>query len=557
MRGRLFWLAFLGLALAAPLPQLYDRLEGVLARVGTANPSQALAALDQAQSLLRQEGESLPPVLRDAALGNLQEARQALARKSQADLEARLLLVRHLLAKALYDGYFQAPPAEKPGYLSRLARAAGLGQGALEVAGLPPEEARRRLEGRFLQLMAQDLGQALAASSRPQAYLALARAYARFLVVQDSPQSTLRAQDFVQALAKVSGGENFRPGVQELQKKVAAWRQSLQARTAAPLSPAPTPPTQASTPPASTPSPAPLPSPSQVRLAETFLPQEIREETNLLRLDPEVALRVGEALQRLAIPSLINWLDLLDEVRSSLAQAQLYTASGQYERSRAQLAYAYNRFRLKVYPVVGAYAPELAERADRLFLQMQNAVGLRTADFTVLLGEIQEMEERLLGGTLGPWHSLQVQVELFSLGIPRAVFFLLAAALALFPLYLIRLTFGGRNLYWNLLSLAFLFLVLPILTEGFSYMGSILAEYGGLPVLGVLANLSIAQALVPYLAWGLSAFLVVALAGAGLRGIAAQFGLLKERGAEVAATTEARPAPTLTSETIVEWDEEF
>ncbi|WP_235283883.1 hypothetical protein [Thermus sp. 2.9] len=51
-------------------------------------------------------------------------------------------------------------------------------------------------------------------------------------------------------------------------------------------------------------------------------------------------------------------------------------------------------------------------------------------------------------------------------------------------------------------------------------------------------------------------FLVVAFAGAGLRGIAAQFGLLKERGEEVAATTE-RPATTLTSETIVEWDEEF
>ncbi|MDT7922677.1 MAG: hypothetical protein RQ998_07190, partial [Thermus sp.] len=61
----------------------------------------------------------------------------------------------------------------------------------------------------------------------------------------------------------------------------------------------------------------------------------------------------------------------------------------------------------------------------------------------------------------------------------------------------------------------------------------------------------------PYLAWGLSAFLVVALAGAGLRGIAAQFGLLKERGAEVTATGVEPPPSTLTSETIVEWDEEF
>jgi hypothetical protein len=566
MKRWLLLVALLGLALAAPLPQVYDRLETTLARVRLDNPTGALAALDQAQGLLRQEAEGLPPVLRDAAISNLQEARQAVLRKSPVDLEARLFLVRHLLGKALYDGFFTAQGEEKALYLSRLVRATGLGQGAVrEVAGLPPEEARKRLEGRYLALMAQDLAQALAATSRPQAYLALARAYARYLVIQDSQRSTLKAQDFIQALAKVSGGEAFRPEVQEIQKKVLAWREALRPGAAAPAPspqagtptppPAPSPATQAPSPPASP--PPQTPSTTQVRLAETPLPGELREEVNLLRLDPRVATQVGEALQRLAIPSLVNWLDLLDEVRSSLAQAQLYTESGRYEQARAQLAYAYNRFRLKVYPVVGAYAPELAERTDRLFLRMQNAVGLRTVDFTVLLGEIQEIEERLFGSTLGSWHAFQTQVELFILGIPRAFFFLLAGALAFFPLYLIRLTFGGRNVYWNLLGLAFFFLVLPILTEGFSYLGSILAEYGGLPALGVLANLSIAQALLPYLAWGLSAFLVVALAGAGLRGIAAQFGLLKERGAEVTATGVEPPQSTLTSETIVEWDEEF
>lgn len=543
-------------AWAAPLPQLYDRLEETLRAVRLENPTQALSALDRAQSLLRQEGEGLPPVLRDAVLTHLQNLRQAVLRKSRADLEARLYLVRHLLGKALYDGFFQAPQGEKASYLARLAQATGLPQALVkEAPTLSPEEARRRLEAHYLQGIAEDLNQALAATSRPQAYLALARAYARFLVVQDSPQGTLRAQDFVQVLAKVSGGEAFRPQVEALREKVAQWRQSLRPRTEAPSAPTPqpTPP-----PPASSASPS-APTPSPARLAEPLLPEEIREETSLLRLDPQVATRVGEALQQLALPSLVNWLDLLDEVRSSLAQAQLYTETGQYQRARAQLAYAYSRFRLKVYPVVGAYAPDLAERADRLFLLMQNAVGLRTVDFTVLLGEVQEIEERLLGGTLGPWHAFQVQVELFFLGIPRAVFFLLAAALAFFPLYLIRLTFGGRNVYWNLLGLAFLFLVLPIVAEGLSYFGSILAEYGGLPALGALANLSIAQALTPYLLWGLSAFLAVAFAGAGLRGIAAQFGLLKERGAEVTPGGADRewPATTLTSETIVEWDEEF
>jgi hypothetical protein len=104
-----------------------------------------------------------------------------------------------------------------------------------EVAGLPPEEVKKRLEGRYLALMAQDLAQALAATSRPQAYLALARAYARYLVIQDSPRSTLKAQDFIQTLAKVSGGEAFRPEVEEIQKKVLAWREALRPGAAAPV----------------------------------------------------------------------------------------------------------------------------------------------------------------------------------------------------------------------------------------------------------------------------------------------------------------------------------
>ncbi|WP_243028033.1 hypothetical protein [Thermus albus] len=567
------WLAlalFLGLvALAAPLPQVYDRLEETLGQVRLDNPTQALSALDRAQSLLRQEEGGLPPVLRDAVLLHLQDARQAVLKKSAVDLEARLLLVRHLLGKALYDGFFQAPAAEKPQYLSRLIQATGLPQTQAQgVENLSPKEARLRLETAYLQLITESLNQALSATSRPQAYLALAQAYARFLVVQDSPQSTLRAQGFIQVLSKVSEGQGFRPLTEDLLQKVGVWRKQLQ--TLNPVSPTPPPASPPSaqsplsspvgkpstTPPASSPPSPPPPSPGPVPLAAN-LPQELREETSLLRLDPQAAVRVGETLQRLAIPSLINWLDLLDEVRSSLAQAQLYTEAGQYNQARAQLNYAHSRFRLKIYPVVGAYAPELAERTDRLFLAMQNAVGLRTVDFAILLGEIQEIEERLLGSSLGPWHALQVQLQLFLLGIPRAILFLLASVLAFFPLYLGWITFSGRNVYWTLLGLSFLFLVLPIVGEGLSYMGSILAEYGGLPALGLLANLSIAQGLVPYLAWGISAFLVVAFAGAGLRGIASQFGLLKERGKEATAAMEPQQPTALTSETIVEWDEEF
>lgn len=557
-RGLAFSL-WLVLALAAPLPEFYDRLEGALGQVRIEAQTQALPALERAQSLLRQEGEALPPVLRDAALLNLQEARQALLRKSQADLEARLLLVRHLLGKALMDGFLAAKREERDAFLGRLARATGLPQALVqEVRSLSPAEARRRLEAYYLQAMAEDLGRALGAGSRPEAYLALARAYARYLVIQDSPQSTLRAQEFVQALAKVSGGEPFRTEVAALREKALAWRKNLQIgpkpQIAAPSSPQTQAPKASSPPPPATPSTPP----SSLPLPTEDLPKGLREEVSFLRVDPEVQAKIGKVLETLGYPSLVEWLPTLDEVRSAVAQAQVYTQAGQGERARLYLNYAYNRYRLKVMPLVESYAPDVASRLDRFFQHLSAAPALRTVDLTVLLAEVQEAEEQLFGDTLGFWHTLQTNLVLLFAGIPRAVFFLLVGVLAFFPLYLIRLTFGGRNLYWNLLVLASFFLFLPIIAEGLSYFGSLMASYGGLPWLSLLTYLSIGEGLVPYIVWvWFSAFLAVALATAGLRGIAAQFGLLKERGAEVAPTAERPPSTTLTSETIVEWDEEF
>ena len=562
MKRWFFLLALLGLVLAAPLPQAYDRLERVLAGVRLDNPTQALAALDQAQGLLRQEAEGLPPVLRDAALSNLQEARQAVLRKSQVDLEARLLLVRHLLGKALYDGFLTAPQGEKAAYLTRLARATGLGEGvAKEVAGLPPEEARRRLEGRYLQLMAQDLAQALTATSRPQAYLALARAYARYLVIQDSPRSTLRAQDFVQALAKVSGGEAFRPEVQELQKKVLAWREGLRTGTAAPAPspqtppPAPSPATQAPPPPQAS---APAPAPSSTPTPPTSAQESPRVETFYVAswADPALRERLRRVASDLGFTYYQDFLEVLTQTQLQLGLATTALGQGDQARAREHLESAFWSFSSKVEPLAALVNPSLTERTLRALTRLTQAVGVRAIDVFPVYEALEELGRQFRTGPREtPW--LDLRLGLLNLvGIPRAVFFLLAAALAFFPLYLIRLTFGGRNVYWNLLGLAFLFLFLPILAEGLSYFGSVMAEYGGLPWLGALANLSIGQGLLPYLAWGLSAFLVVALAGAGLRGIAAQFGLLKERGAEVVPTEERSPS-TLTSETIVEWDEEF
>ena len=536
----------LSLALAAGLTELYDGLEAALGQVRLENPAQAVNALNRAQSLLREEG-ALPPVLRDAALTNLQEARQFVAQKSAVDLEARLLLVRHLVGKALYDAFLQAQGEEKAALGQRLARATGLPPALVAQArSAPPEEARRLLEARYLQSMAEDLGQALAAQSRPQAYLALARAYARYLIVQDSPQSRLKAQDFVQALALVSTGQPFRPEVQRLLGQIQAWRQDLLS-SLQPSTPVP--------PPAQARPPEPAPSPPSGTQASPEAPSAEAETFYTPGwMDERTAQTVRLAARTLGYNYDFQLLEAVEEVRDEIGLAVTALGRGDAEEGRYRLERAFYKFRMQVEPVFVHIHPSLTEAISRSLNLLSQATGIRTLDALTAYEAVEALRQSFLQG---PRQDLWLNLKLALLqtaGVPRAVFFLLAGALSFFPLYLLRLTFGGRNVYWNLLGLAFLVLLLPIFAEALSYFGSILADYGNLPALAFLSNLSIGQGLLPYLAWGFTIFLVVALAGAGLRGIAAQFGLLREREPEA---SRRETTPTLTSETIVEWDEEF
>ena len=536
----------LSLALAAGLTELYDGLEAALGQVRLENPAQAVNALNRAQSLLREEG-ALPPVLRDAALTNLQEARQFVAQKSAVDLEARLLLVRHLVGKALYDAFLQAQGEEKAALGQRLARATGLPPALVAQArSAPPEEARRLLEARYLQAMAEDLGQALAAQSRPQAYLALARAYARYLIVQDSPQSRLKAQDFVQALALVSTGQPFRPEVQRLLGQIQAWRQDLLS-SLQPSTPVP--------PPAQARPPEPAPSPTSGTQASPEAPSAEAETFYTPGwMDERTAQTVRLAARTLGYNYDFQLLEAVEEVRDEIGLAVTALGRGDAEEGRYRLERAFYKFRMQVEPVFVHIHPSLTEAISRSLNLLSQATGIRTLDALTAYEAVEALRQSFLQG---PRQDLWLNLKLALLqtaGVPRAVFFLLAGALSFFPLYLLRLTFGGRNVYWNLLGLAFLVLLLPIFAEALSYFGSILADYGNLPALAFLSNLSIGQGLLPYLAWGFTIFLVVALAGAGLRGIAAQFGLLREREPEA---SRRETTPTLTSETIVEWDEEF
>ncbi len=599
-------------AWAAPLATLYDQVTAKLnasKSLLATDPVQSLQHIDEALRLFREGAEELPPVLAEGIAQALTDARLAVTRKSKADLEARLWVVRGAFGKALYDAFFNAVAAgdleAAQALLDRViqatARTPDLKQKAAPlVASGNLDELRLLFERAYAQAMLKTLELATAAQNRASAYALTSKAYGLYLVVQDSPRaSDLSARAFVTAMGRLAQGDDagFQAALGDLihatsaflarTQPVEAVTVALKEETESPATestgasePGPEPTSESATAaPSASPTssstsseaseatdtastssaPPSAPSTSSAAPLEEPLPANLREEAAYLPMDPQVAERVAQVIQDMGLESTIEWLALVDEVRGVLANAQTFVETGQYEKARTALSLAHNRYRTKLAPVVEVYNPELAQRMDLLLERLKGAVGLRTSDVVVALGELQEIEEQLFGGTLGPWHGFVVRLELATLGVPRAILFILAGMLAVFPLYLLQLTFGGRNVYWRYLGLAFLFLFLPAMVEALTYVANILADYGNLPQLGVLANLSVLQSLLAQLGWGVTIFLVVGFATVGLRGIALQFGLIQDRRAQPTTTslTPTPANPTLTSETIVEWDEEF
>jgi hypothetical protein len=598
------WIAVIVLgawAWAAPLTTVYDRVASLMNQVQSvqsSNPKQANDLLRQADEYLSKEGTELSMKLREGISTALRDAQTALARKSRADLEARLQMVKSLLGKALYDSYFdalgnaQADAARA--LLPRLIAASALPKTLttqIEALGSDINKVRQALERTYAQGIINALSRARSQTSATQAFLEATRAYTLYLVVQESPRATgLSARAFVNALNKLSNNDlaGFRKDIDALRQQAEGFLGRVNssspgaARSPALARAVTAPPakggassqvTQAQATPASNPTPKAAQAPQRVAAQTAPVKAIAHEERYKGKLDAPTQARVDAVLARLGFADLGEWVRGMNlELRARLSEATAHVQSGNFEEVREYLELSHGAYNARYYPVVQILDPALAERFDRLLGRMQEAVGLRATDLAVALAEVQEIEERLGGGSLGLGHTLQVQLELLLLGIPRAFLFILAALLAVFPLYLVKLTFGGRNAYWRLLGLAFFFLFLPAMIEGLSYVSSILADprFGNLPFLAPLSTFSIQSSLIAQLLWGLTLFLVIGLSAAGLRGIAVQFGLIQDRrarthttvvqtnpGLAATAPVRAAPDPKLTSETIVEWDEEF
>ncbi len=210
-------------------------------------------------------------------------------------------------------------------------------------------------------------------------------------------------------------------------------------------------------------------------------------------------------------------------------------------------------------PLLG---PDAAVSADtrQLVDRFATAPGLRLQDGAVLVGQTDRVAAAVTGsaatGTAtGP--GVLLSTSLLWAGWPRLLVMMMLGLLAVVPLYLLNLAFGGANRNWRLVGAALFLLLLPIMYEGLASLFELVANLSGVAVLGSLSTFSIFQNTLSQVVWAALSTLAIGLAVAGLYGICVQFGLLGRGAGDAVVSSGDTALGRASTGTAIDWDEEF
>jgi hypothetical protein len=573
------------------------------------NPRSAINQLESARDTFRR----ISPEIRAQKLipgGNkaFDQARTAISRGSRTDLEAQGSQIQRILERALYEELFFEMSAKRPsavqyaGVLGRAFELPKAQQIELKSGVIQGQSNRVRalLEVGVANLMQKSLQNASRNANQVSSFSSTVRAASAFLVVQDSPRvSGLSVSRFSEVLALLATGDlgGYRSGVVSLLNQVTRFGSQARlllnsSRKLAAQKPKPKPvvkpatkPVKPATKPVVKPVTAVKPA-AAVSKPVVAAPVVAASSVNQIGLELSKAGIAKPQAERLARDlneqGFKSFGSAIDSVGLKLSTALSDIQNARIDSGREAISNAKAVFNQAVRPVVAVADQRLATRASALFEATEAAYGLRPIDVTTLLGEVDAIRKWSRGEPTSALQGIVSSIQplwmgggaLGSLGLRGIVFFLVALMFG-YPIYLLRLAFGGRNPYWNYIGIAMVLLFIPPLLEGLAWLGSLIAQGMELPAaienfFNGLTSFSVLQNPLAQMAWAFTLLLTVIFATAGFRGIAAQFGLIRTRtpvtGEVVSGTVPVsnnnvsgptNPTNGGSGRTIVEWDEEF
>jgi len=601
----------------------YDLAIDNLQRSVEALPTDAILAreeIDRAFSaLLTLSREAAAGPLATALERVVERARTAIGNASVDDLAVQVAVLEGGFQRLVFDAALRSAAAgdleQARARLGRLGTDLGMAPADLALLADAEQAAgalRFDFEAGVADVIATRLAvaQELAETNVGGAYRSLARAYGAFLLVQDSPRTSAALnQRFVDA-AQALVDERTADVVEALGaagEQIAALGQAARARQTAtatppasavpsdlpsPATPAvieaeaqpvdPAPDATAPAPDATAPAPddaAPLDAEAvQVEdealvLSEEALAAlrlEIADELRRERLEVlerELALagvgapaRPGQA-EALLDAGYLRLNQVGDAVVARVAEALAAAQRGDEIAARQALGRAAQAYDALLSPIVRARFTLLDVDTGSLLRQLADEPGLRLSDVAVAAGQVDLALGALTGETEAPLLTGARQTLAYWGGVPRAIVLVVLGILALIPLVLANIAFGGGNRNWQLVGVALFLLLLPALFEGLVGLSVLLSTYADITLLSTLSALSPFASTVGQVVWASTVLLALVFAMIGLYGICAQFGLVGRRrpAASAGATSTRSTRSTRSSSTSTEsidWDDD-
>jgi hypothetical protein len=587
-----------------------ERLEEAAAAL-PGDAAAAQQALDRAFSALLTLARGSSGTLAESLDRVFERARTAVENRSATDLAVQTTVLRGGFQRLLYESALTAAVEGRPelarSRLLQLARDVGLGEARLDQLERLDQAGPLRTvfeAGVAEQVAARlsSLQEAGAPANTDAAYRELSRAYADYLLVQDSGRIDPGTdQRFVQAAQALVDGDSgtYLAELGALTGDLTALRDAADAGTPPaqpegegegavaelPSEPAPAETEPEATPEEDEPAPAeagpaepaedadaepageadaaePLPADLDLEALRARIATELEAEREAQAVaalrDEMAALGVPEAqhdalAERLRDEDVASITGLEEELAAMASRLEARALRGDTVGARALIDEFRRRYATVAGPVIGAAQPEADADLRALLIQLDETPAIRTSDAALLSSELAALAERLRGGTTATAHQLARGAGGLWTGWIRPTVMIVIALIALLPLRLLGLAFGGGNPNWRRVGFALFLLLLPIFVEGVISAAALLAAPLGVPALAGWTVASVFASDLTQMVWAAAMLLAVLFAAGGFYGICVQFGVLGRRRKREPARSQVKTR----DDTLVDWDDEF
>ncbi len=585
---------------------------------------QARDELERAlNALLTLSTNATSPTLVQAMERTFDRTRIAIENQSQTDMAVQTAVLSGGFGRLVMDSAFTAAAngdtALARTRLVHLAGRLGFAEGDLAQLQEAPNATAMRLafEAGAADVIAQKvrLTEELVATDQAAAYEQLASAYGESLLIQDSPRVGPELNRSLVSAANALVGANADDATAALQMASAQLTNlSNAARDQTPEAPAPTEqdtpeeaaavvapsesiaePAQSVAEPTQSTAETPVPAEAPATTTEQPAPASESADAGLLPLlstpDFETALqqRLDELeaerraatlasltrdLTRAGVPAALAQTGAQDlfasgytalaapvtELEALAARVVAAQRSGDVDGARAGLNQLRAAYQSTVAPVLRLADVELSDATEQLLGSLQDRFTLTSHDVSLLATQTAAVRASLLNEPAPAAHDLEVAVDSYWSGYVRVIVLILLAIMAIVPLVLLNMAFGGSNRNWRLVGWALFLLLAIVFFEGLAALAGLVGHFANLPFLTALATWSVFSSTISLAVWAVLVFIALVLAIVGLYGICVQFGLIgagRQRATTTTTSTGLKQEKKPTGSTTIDWDEEF